>query len=242
MNSKTAMAAQFTEITLEDMQRFFMRGFRALRPKQKVERGTHVYDLALSPHVRIRIWTTIPATRETVRDVGETVIKVQMTSAHTGKPLLGEVLKVKRVGGWRDNLQARIEDFMEKYDENESYWDTRAGGPSESKVEDSAPTTDRPAPATPSESGGVAPGNEPTDKQIRYVTFLLRDLNQDDWFNHRLHQRFKMDHVPGEDDLRRMDRRMVSLLIDVLKQSGFGRRFAEEADTSIDYSYNRTDE
>lgn len=239
--NKTAMAATFTEITLEDMNQFFMRGFRALRPKQKIERGTHVYDLALSPDVRIRVWATIPAAKETVRDVGENVIRLQMTSAHTGKPLLAEVLKVKRVGGWKDNLQARIEDFMEKYEESESYWDTRAGGSPKAEAPASAPQS---APSSGPAAVGVAPGNEPTDKQIRYVSVLLRDLSQDDWVQRRLDQRFKLNHIPGESELRKMDRRGISLLIDALKQLGFGRRYAgdiEGGDAAIEYSYDRLD-
>ncbi len=123
--------AHFTEITLEEMDRFLKRGWRALHPKMSKERGTHVYDLFLSPNVMIRVWTTIPVHRETVRDVGETVIKVQLLNARSGKPLTGrdKALIVKRVEGWKNNLQDRIEKYVELYEENEDDYEGRTGGP-----------------------------------------------------------------------------------------------------------------
>lgn len=120
--------ATYAEITLEEMDRFIMRGWRALRPKQLKERGTHVYDIFLSKFVKIRVWTTIPVDRDTVRDVGETTIKIQLLSVPTGRPLLrGKSPIVKRVQGWRNNLQDRIEDFIEQYEDREGYFEAIAG-------------------------------------------------------------------------------------------------------------------
>lgn len=122
------MATQFAEITLEEMDRFLKRGWRALRPKQSIHHNVNVYDLFLSKSVMIRVWTSIPARRETVRDVGETTIKIQLLNAHSGRPLVsGKALFAKRVLGWKNNLQDRIEDYIELYEEKEEYFEALAG-------------------------------------------------------------------------------------------------------------------
>ncbi len=117
---KKAMAAQFTEVTLDEMDRFLKRGWRTLRPKPASERGEVYYDLSLSDNVVIRVWTSIGASRSSGAGVGEDAIRVQLFSNKTRRPLMkGKAPIVKRTQGWKDNLQDRIEDYMEKYDEKE---------------------------------------------------------------------------------------------------------------------------
>lgn len=126
---KQAMAAQFTEVTLEDMDRFLKRGFRMMRPKPATERGEVHYDLSLSDAVVIRVWTSIGTGREQGASVGEDAIRVQLFSRVTKRPLMkGKAPIVKRTQGWRNNLQDRIEDYVETYESKEDYWESLAGG------------------------------------------------------------------------------------------------------------------
>lgn len=126
---KQSMAAQFTEVTLEDMEKFLKRGWRALRPKQGTERGELYYDLSLSDHVVIRVWTSIHARQETGAGVGEDAIRIQLFSKTTKRPLMkGKAPIVKRTQGWRNNLQDRIEDYIQAYEEKDDYWESLASG------------------------------------------------------------------------------------------------------------------
>lgn len=169
--------AHFAEITLNEMDTFLKRGWRALRPRQGKERGTHVYDLFVSPVVMIRVWTTIPVARETVRDVGETTIKIQLLAAKTGKPLTGraKALIVKRVEGWRGNLQNRIEDLMEIYEEQDEYFDRLAGGvvrPQEAVEDDDPEARER------EQEREAEPAPKPKDRYQR-----LREVMETERFN-----------------------------------------------------------
>jgi hypothetical protein len=126
---KQAMAAQFTEVTLEDMDKFLKRGWRALRPKQGTDRGELYYDLHLSDHVVIRVWTSIRARQETGAGVGEDAIRIQFLSKTLKRPIMkGKAPIVKRTQGWRNNLQDRIEDYIQAYEEKDDYWDSLASG------------------------------------------------------------------------------------------------------------------
>jgi hypothetical protein len=128
---KQGMAAQFTEVTLEEMAKFILRSWRALRPKQGTERREVYYDLALSENVIIRIWTSIGAGRDTGADVGSDAIRIQLLARKGGRswPLTkGKAPIVKRTQGWKNNLQDRVEDFLELYEEKEAVFEAQATG------------------------------------------------------------------------------------------------------------------
>jgi hypothetical protein len=119
-------AAEYVQVTMEEMETFLKRAFYALHPKKTVVMGNYVFDLGLSPTTGVRVWSSIPAGSGVVKDVGETPIKVQLYSFRKGKQLKpGKAPMVKRVKGWRDNLKDRIEDCMEDYDTHED--DIEAG-------------------------------------------------------------------------------------------------------------------
>lgn len=121
------MAATYTEVSLEEMEKFLKRSFRILRPKKNQERGEVYYDLFLSENVVIRVWTSIGSGSSAAADVGADAIRVQLMSAKTKRPLMkGKAPIVKRTQGWKTNLQERIEDAMEAYEEKDSYWESRA--------------------------------------------------------------------------------------------------------------------
>lgn len=120
------MAAQFTDVTLQDMETFLKRAFRALNPKKDIIRGEVVYDLFLSSKVGVRVWTSIHQHATSGADVGADAIRVQLYNFVRGFPLMrGKAPIVKRTQGWRDNLKDRIEDYVEAYDSREE--DIEAG-------------------------------------------------------------------------------------------------------------------
>lgn len=123
------MAAQFTEVTIEDMDRFLKRGWRALRPKQGNYKGEVCYDLFLSAHVSVRVLTSIKPRSGVGADVGEDAIRITLFMPKKDRPLLaGKMPIVKRTQGWKNNLQDRIEDMIETYEDREGYFEERAGG------------------------------------------------------------------------------------------------------------------
>jgi len=119
------MAAQFTEVTLEDMERFLKRAYRALRPKQGESRGEVYYDLNLSDNkIFIRVWTSIRPRSGTGAGVGQDAIRVTMIT-RAGKPLMPKGKIVKRTQNWRNSLQGRIEELLETYEAKTGYWKER---------------------------------------------------------------------------------------------------------------------
>ena len=226
------MAAQFTEISLEDMERFLKRGFRSLRPKKGEVRGEVYYDLFLSPNVAIRIWTSVKPHSGMGADVGQDAIRVQLWGVKSRRPLKkGKSPIVKRTQNWRNSLQDRIEDLIEEYEDKEDYWEGTGGREPEERK--------------PAEPGAPKPPTQgPTDKQVKYVKFLLSTVDEDAWEGNGWDRRFKVNHVPGESDLREMPGWLVSKLIDALKDAGYGRssgyrRWAGDSDSPDlpDYVY-----
>jgi len=121
------MAARYVEITFEEMEKYLKRAFRMMRPKQAIIRGTYVYDLKLSNSVGIRVWTSIPTRRGTGKPVGESAIRVGLCILGGRSLKKGKMPIVKRTQNWRTNLQNRIEDEIEDYDNREDYWESKAG-------------------------------------------------------------------------------------------------------------------
>lgn len=126
-STKEAMAQQYVEVTLDDMEKFLKRSFHVLRPKQSINRGEVCYDLTVSKNVGIRVWTSIHRGRDQGAKLGQDSIKVGLISvAKLGAPLTGGKLPiVKRTQNWRTNLGDLIEDAMEMYEEKPEYWDAR---------------------------------------------------------------------------------------------------------------------
>ena len=122
------MAATFTEVSLEDMDKFLRRGFRSLKPKRGQQYNEYFYDLTLGRFVGLRVWTSVKTHSGQGADVGADAIRVQFVSLKDEKPLeKGRAPIVKRTQGWRTSLQDRIEDFIEKYEGNDEFWENWAG-------------------------------------------------------------------------------------------------------------------
>ena len=122
---KRSMAATFTQISIEEMNQFLTRAFRALRPTKDASRGEIYYDLHLSDNVAIRVWTSIGPHGQAA-GIGSDAIRVQLFGSKLNRPLMsGKAPIVKRTQNWRDSLKDRIEDMMEAYEEKEEYWESR---------------------------------------------------------------------------------------------------------------------
>jgi hypothetical protein len=120
MTTVVSMAAQFTDVSLDDMRTFLKRAFHALEPqKEENVRGELVINLPLSKRVAIKVFTSVSAGREQAAGVGADAIRVGIY--RDGRPLKsGKWPIVKRTQGWKENLRERVEDMMEKYDSLEA--------------------------------------------------------------------------------------------------------------------------
>jgi hypothetical protein len=75
------------------------------------------------------VWTTIHPRREVGADIGQDAIRIQLLAKSSDRPLTkGKAPIVKRTQGWKNSLQDRIEDAIELYESQESYFEERAGG------------------------------------------------------------------------------------------------------------------
>lgn len=137
------MAATFTEVTLEDMEKFLKRAYRPLRPKKGEDRGEVYYDLNLSDNkIFIRIWTSIRPHSGQGAGVGQDAIRVTMVTKG-GKPLVKKGKIVKRTKNWRHNVQDRVDGLLEDYEAKTGYWKNRQ------QERDEAPAEAKPAEPTP---------------------------------------------------------------------------------------------
>ncbi len=117
---KQGMAATYTVVTLEEIEKFLKRCYWAMKPQQSVFRSRDgeevVYDLKLSNKAVVRIFTTVSPHGGVGRDVGQDAIRVGLYKA-SGGPLQGGKLPiVKRTQGWKDNLRERVDETIEKYE------------------------------------------------------------------------------------------------------------------------------
>lgn len=113
---------RYVEVTLEEMEKFLKRAFRALRPKKGESRGEVYYDLNLSDdEVIVRVWTSIRPRSGSGAGVGEDAIRVTMITKG-GKALMPKSKIVMRTKNWRNALQDRVEELHEIYESKAEYW------------------------------------------------------------------------------------------------------------------------
>jgi hypothetical protein len=123
---RTGMAAQFTEVTLDEMEKTLQRAFHALHPRKGALKGEVVIDLFLSEKAGVRVWTSISERGTSGAGVGQDALRVQLYNFAKGRPMKpGKAPIVKRTQGWKDNLRERVEDEIESYDTHEE--DIEAG-------------------------------------------------------------------------------------------------------------------
>lgn len=123
-------AATFTPVKLDEMQTFLRRAFYSLRPEQTADKGEAVFHLFLNgpKTIGIKVWSSVCAGQDVCAVKGADAIRVQFYNFGKNRPFLAGSEAtgiVRRTGGWRTHLQARIEDFIEMYADREEYWESR---------------------------------------------------------------------------------------------------------------------
>lgn len=173
------MAAEFTGVTLEEMDTFLKRAFRILRPKQGVAKGEIFYDLSLAAGtIFIRVWTSIRPKSGSGAGVGEDAIRVTLVT-RGGRPLVMKGKIVKRTQGWRGNLQDRIEGLLEDYESKTGYWKGRQQERDADSPENPEPTAPLPEPAPPP-IGGAHDGQFSKDTSGKWLAKIFSEGRQGD--------------------------------------------------------------
>lgn len=193
------MAATYTEVTLEDMDRFLKRAFRSMRPRKGHDRGETYYDLEITEVAFIRVWTSIGEGKTKGAEKDKDTIRVQIRSK---KGKYSKAPIVKRTQNWRSALQNRIEDALEKYEDEEAYWE----GDRREKTEPEGAV--RPPPP----DGVIGP--PPSDKQVELVMRLIQSTPAN--FNWG---QYGFRDAPNEEGVRSLSAKSVSSLIDALKSA-----------------------
>lgn len=243
------MAARFVEVTLDEMDKYLKRAFRILRPRKGENRGEVYYDLKLGKYVGVRVWTSIRPRSGTGADVGADAIRVQLVSLKDNGPLeKGKAPIVKRTQGWRDNLKNRVEELIEKYEDNEEFWEQwaearqRSGDPKremkrqeeqerkEEESQKSGPPMDSGPPSYQREVPLDKLRGDATPKQVGFIRALLRNVGgHDEWRQLGLDEVSGFNHIPNGSEINQLSKRDASQIIDVLLRAGKGnRRYASE--------------
>ena len=231
------MAAQYTEISLEEMETFLKRAFRILRPVQGVFQNEYYYDLKVGNAVGIRVWTSVKIYSGVGARVGMDLIKVQLVSLKDHKPLEGGKIKredtIKRTQGWRDGLRDRVENFVEKYEDNDEFWENwaltrkRTSEP-EREIEQEKIEEIREEQPTQKTVPSYKLRGEITDKQAGFIRGMLRNVDDHKWESLGLARATGINHVPSQDELLQLSKRQASQVIDILVKSGHARRYASK--------------
>jgi len=248
----------YVEIPLEEMEKFLKRAFRAFRPKQGIFKGNeYYYILTLGPNVGIRIMTSVKTRSGVGAGRGVKTMKVQLVSLRDGGLLMRKEKQptpVKRTTNWKDSIKDRVGELVEKYDDGEEFWEklaltrSRPADPeremerqereeereqqeSERRQEElkdtgikGFPTPEmlRRFPKQKRMTGDVTP------PQLRYVNGLLSKIKHDDWHELNLYDVTGIDHILTRDERQALTKQQASMIIEILLEAGFGRKYASE--------------
>jgi len=116
--------ATYTKFTLDELDQFLRRSFRALKPVRKEGTTDYFYDLYLSQGIKIQVWTSIYKGDTEVKGTRRPPMKIVFVGrrGRIGPPKSDEIV-VLRVRGWKDNLRERIEELVELYHVDPDGWD-----------------------------------------------------------------------------------------------------------------------
>lgn len=215
MTIKQAMAAEFTEVSLDDMEKFLKRSFRVLRPKRVTDRGEVVYVLHLGKFVGVKILTSIRPGSGVGADVGQDAIRVGLISLKDGGPLErlknGKFPIVKRTQNWRDSLKDRIEDCIETYEDKEDYWEQWAETRNKSKPSTSIPKETEEDYDDIDERKHDQGFKAPHPADLQRLEAYLKNMTKATWVSYGLARLTGLDDVPK--DLSVFDAKMVDAMI-----------------------------
>lgn len=245
MQDKKAMAAQYTEVSLEDMEKFLKRGFRALRPKQKVKNREVIFDLKVGDAVGVRVWTSIRPGSGMGAERGADAIRVQLVSLKDDGPLeRGKAPIVKRTQKWRNSLKDRIEDMIEKYEDKEEFWEDwastrqRRGDPEKEMREQEVEQRQEEREEAEAEHGSPPTyqrevplerlRGDSSPKQHGFIMGMLRRTTESEWRSLGLENLTGMSWPLSKRDVESLSKRDASQVIDRLIKAGKNRRYASE--------------
>lgn len=251
MFEKTSMAAQYTEITLEDMEKFLNRGFRSLRPRKGDFRGEVTYTLHINRKVGIRIMTSIRERSESSARVGKDTIKAFLISLADGKGLEKKENRqtiVKRTQNWRKSLQDRIENLMEKYEEKAEFWDewavnrSRKGDPEKAQKEQEVQQRQEERQEEEMKNGPQPTYEKPrgtiTDKQLNFLNkVLLPRVRDHEWDDIVRRLRLSVNDKGEISTLSKQEGiKLITVVKDLVESTGrLGPRRRWAADSSSEY-------
>lgn len=214
MTTKQAMAATFTEVSLDDMEKFLKRSFRVLRPKRLSERGEVIYMLHLGKFVGVKIFTSIRPGSGVGADVGQDAIRVGLVSLKDGGPLErlkgGKFPIVKRTQNWRDSLKDRIEDCIETYESKEDFWENWAETRKRQDSPRQSEPTHEPVVKDP-DPDRDDDRDPPNPSELKRLEAYLKNMSKATWVSYGLARLTGLDDVPS--DLSQFDAKMVDAMI-----------------------------
>ncbi len=129
MTTTKKAAATYVGFTIEEFDKYVKRAFRAFKPTQTRLGNEFAYILNLSERIKVLIQSSIHTSGQSAES-GTDPIRVGFMYAESAggrlRPLKGGSFPiVKRTENWRDNLEDRVNDYLEEYESNRgTYKDT----------------------------------------------------------------------------------------------------------------------
>jgi hypothetical protein len=164
------MAAEYTLITLDQMNSFMNSNFHSLNPVQNTKNGEVVFTLNLDKDVVVNVWSSIH--RDKSAKSGSDSIKLTMNSKINDRPLLEKQTSVKRTQGWKKSIMSRVQDITLAYFENPEYFQQRAN---------EAKSSSRLA----------------TEKQVNFALRLMAEVSDDDFMDMFSRQKPEREELEG---------------------------------------------
>lgn len=116
-------AATYVNVTVDDIETFLRRAFRAYRPLKRGVFGHEVFlEMPIDDWARIQVMTAVSAQAESGRGAGEDAIRITLLGPRG--PIHGkkQFTRVHRTQNWRDALRDRIESALEYYENKITEW------------------------------------------------------------------------------------------------------------------------
>ena len=121
-------AATYVNVTVEDIEAFLRRAFRAYKPlKRGVFKNEVFIAMPIDNWARIEVMTAVSAQAVSGRGVGEDAIRITLLGPKGPLHRAKFFTRVHRTQNWRDNLRERIETALEYYEDKITEWRVNRG-------------------------------------------------------------------------------------------------------------------